>query len=232
MGKVLQIAIVALLYIVCAVGGFFLHDVVIAESDVEDVHEAIEENVVAEEPAKGAVPVIADVSVPKRGTTGKYGFSVMAEVQTSDQLLYVIYSDSECLVEVAKSLDGKFSEIPSVSSAKYYVRVQNLTTKDLSEIVEVSGFVPITMYEKITKAELEKICNSGDFGTAPAKFNHRIMTGCQIVPQGMNSEERGVSTVADVCQKVMMGVWKSVTVENIEYDSQNRMKKLVLKVNY
>ena len=233
MVKGLQIALMALLYIVCAVGGFFLQDIVMGEPVLVEV--PAQEEVVVEAPAEpviSAVPVIGEISTPKRQATGKYNFSMSASVPTGDELIYIVYLDNECLTEVAKSLDGKFDALPGVASAKYFVRVQNLTTKDVSEVKEVSGFVPLTMYEKITKAEIERICNSGDFGTAPAKFNHRIAPGCQIIPQGINPDERGVSTVADVCQKVMMDKWMSVTAENIEYDSQNRMKKLVLKVNY
>lgn len=233
MGKGLQIALVALLYIVCAVGGYFLHDVVMVSSESDDVPVVVEDVAAeVEVPVVDAVPVIGDISAPKRGASGKYSFSVVATVPTEDRLLYVLYSDQECQKEVAQSLDGIFDGLPAVASAKYYVRVQNLATDDLSEVVKVSGFVPVTMYEKITKEEIEKVCNSGDY-TATTKLNTRIANGCQIVAQGMNSDERGVSTVADVCNKVMMGTWKSVTVAApIEYDSQNRMKKLVLRVNY
>ena len=233
MGKGLQIALVALLYILCAAGGYFLHDVVMASAMVEETVASEEQQVVPnEEPVVSAVPMISEISAPKRQSTGKYNFSVSASVPTSDELIYFVYSDVECLTEVAKTLDGNFMNIPAVASQTYYVRVQNLSTKDLSEVSSVSGFVPLTMYEKITKAEIEKICNSGDFGTAPDKFNLRIAKGCQIIPQGIKDGERGVSTVADVCQKIMMGIWQSVTAESIEYDSQNRMKKLVLRVNY
>lgn len=229
MGRGLQITFVVLLYFVCAAGGYFLHDVVMDNLPAGDFYS--QEDVI-ETPEVSAVPVIGDVTAPKRMASGKYAFSVSASVPTGDELIYAVYSEAECLTEVAKSLDGKFDEIPAVPSATYHVRVQNLSTKDNSEVVAVSGFVPLVMYEKITKAEIERICNSGDFGTAPQKFNHRIANGCQIIPQGINPDERGVSTVADVCGKIQIGMWKSVTAETIEYDAQNRMKKLVLKVNY
>lgn len=222
----------ALLYIVCAAGGFFLQDFVMGAVEVSA--ESVQEEVIAvpEVPSVSAVPVVEEVSVPKRMASGKYSFDVTASVPSGDEIIYLVYAEQQCQTEVARSLDGKFAEIPAVASATYYVCVRNLLTNDSSEVSKVSGFVPVTMYDKITKAEIEKICNSGDFGTAPAKFNHRIATGCQIIPKGIKPDERGVSTVADVCQKVMMGIWTSVSAESIEYDSQNRMKKLVLKVNY
>ena len=222
----------ALLYVVCAAGGYFLQGVVMGERAVESAYvpEDVEDE--PEVPAVSPVPVIENVSEPKHAAAGKYSFTVSASVPTGDQLLYAVYTEQDCLNEVAKTLDGKFENIPGVQSATYYVRVHNLSTDDRSEVMPVKGFVQLIMYEKITKSEIERICNSGDFQTAPAKLNLRIATGCQIIPQGMSSEERGVSTIADVCLKVKSEKWKSVTAESIEYDSQNRMKKLVLKVNY
>lgn len=232
MRKGLQITMMVLLYVAFAVCGFFLQDVLMDVLNHSNTTEISDKSDTSGAQEISPVPVIDKISSPVRDASGKYGFEVFAAVATGDQMIFVVYSDQECINEVAKELLGKFESIPAKTDGKYFVRVQNATTKDYSEIVAVNGLVPLIMYEKISALEIERVCNSGDYGTAPVKFNHRIAPGCQIIPQGMNAEERNVSTVADVCQKVMMGIWESISVVNIEYDSQNRMKKLVIRINY
>lgn len=234
MGKGLQIILLAVVFAVCGVGGFFLGEVLLSDTQEEVVVEAapvVEEPVVDEPaPAVPAVPEIKEVSVPAYGADRKYSFSVKAEVHTGDALEYVLYGDDACQKEIVRTLDGVFSGIASSHAGTYYLCVVNSVTGETSAVTPVKGFV--FKYDKITKEELERICNSGDYGTAPAKFNHRIVAKLAIVANGIKSDERGVASVADICQKVMMGTWNSISVDEITYDSQNRMKKLTISVNY
>ena len=235
MNKGIQIVLLVLLFIACTAGGYFLGGVIMDAPQVEEVVvetvaapvEIVEEVVVVP-----AVPVVESVSSPVRDNSGNYSLDVLATVHTGDPLEYFLYEDAECYVEKARSTTGKFASVAPAAASTYYLRVVNVNTGESTEAVPVKGFVKLMMYEKITKAELEKICKSGDYGTAPAKFNHRIASKLVIGTNGINDGERGVASVADVCQKVMMGTWSSVNVEGIEYDTQNRMKKLTLRVNY
>lgn len=235
MNKGIQIVLLVLVFIACAAGGYFLGGVIMGAPQVEEVVaetvaapvEIVEEVVVIP-----AVPVVESVSAPVRDNSGNYSLDVLAIVHTGDPLEYFLYEDAECYVEKARTTTGKFTSVIPSAASTYYLRVVNVNTGESTDAMPVKGFVKLMMYEKITKSELEKICNSGDYGTAPAKFNHRIASKLVIVTNGINDGERGVASVADVCQKVMMGTWSSVNVEDIEYDSQNRMKKLTLRVNY
>jgi hypothetical protein len=176
--------------------------------------------------------VIESVSAPVRNVSGNYSFEAKASVPTEDALTYVLFSDEQCSVEVTRNDDGKFDSVAPSQSSCYYLRVLNVMTSEWSETKIVKGFVKQVMYEKITKDELERIANSGDYGTAPKGFSHRFAPGLTIIAKGMNPEERKVQSLSDVCDKIMMGTWSSITVESIDYDSQNRIKKLVFIVNY
>jgi hypothetical protein len=89
------------------------------------------------------------------------------------------------------------------------------------------------MYEKITKTELEDLINvKRDYSMAPKDFKKRTSPSLQIIVNGANENERGVSDVADICMKTFNGVWASVVVEGVAYDSQNRLHKLTIRVNY
>lgn len=234
MNKGIQIVLLVLMFIACVAGGYFLGGVIMDTPQVEAVAEPVAAPVeeVVEEVVVPAVPVVESVSSPVRDNSGNYSLDVLATVHTGAPLKYFLYEDAACCIEKAQSTTGKFTSVAPCASSTYYLVVLNVNTGESSEAMPVKGFVKLLMYEKITKSELEKICNSGDYGTAPAKFNHRIASKLVIVTNGINDGERGVASVADVCQKVMMGTWSSVVVEDIEYDIQNRMKKLTLRVNY
>ena len=111
--------------------------------------------------------------------------------------------------------------------------MQNISTGEWSDVLPVDGFVQLIMYEKITKAELEDLINvKRDYSMAPKDFKKRTSPSLQIIVNGANENERGVSDVADICMKTFNGVWASVVVEGVAYDSQNRLHKLTIRVNY
>lgn len=234
MGKNVQIVLLVCVFAVCGTGGYFLGGLVPDDVEPQPVVETAAP-VVAPEPAPSAVPVVSEVSMARRNeSTGKYSIDVTASVPSGDNLIYVLYSDETCSVEVAKELTGQFVDIPASASARYWLRVENLKTGDKSEVCPVDGFRQITMYKKITKEEVERICNTNDFSTAGSKaFHSRISNQLKLMPIGMKSGERPVASVSDICNKISMNTWDSITVEdNIAYDGQNRMIKLTFKVNY
>lgn len=231
MNKGLQIFLLGLVFLISGVAGFVIEELLFEKSVV-----------VSEEPAPVAiqdtlspVPVILaeSIAAPQRNANGNFDFSVQAEVETSHQLKYALYKDEICTELVAENLSGVFSDVPPVSSKIYYIRVQNLTTGDCSDVVSIDGFTQLVMYQKITKAELEDLINvKKDYSMAPKDFKKRTSPSFQIIVNGANENERQVSDVADICMKTFNGVWSSVVVETVGYDRQNRLDKLTIRVNY
>lgn len=236
MKKGLQIFLLGLIFLLSGVAGYLLEDILINETSREQMGDAdaaaVHSNQVA---AVSNVPVIdaTGIIVPKRDESGKYSFAVKASVESGHQLKYVLYSDSDCAVEVASNLHGTFQSVPASSAKIYYLRVQNVATGDFSEIYPVNGFEELKIYNKITKDELEKIFNvDKDWTSAPKDYSLRIAKPLTIKAVGVREGEREVAKPEDICLKVFNGIWNSVIVEKMDFDSQNRLKMIEIKVNY
>lgn len=231
MNKGLQIFLLIVVFLVSGVAGFFLENILLEQNK-----EVIEEPApIVPQVTLSSIPVILEDSItaPERNANGNFNFSVQAEVETSHQLKYALYKDETCTELAVENLSGAFADVPPVASRIYYLRVQNISTGEWSDVLPVDGFVQLIMYEKITKAELEDLINvKRDYSMAPKDFKKRTSPSFQIIVNGANENERGVSDVADICMKTFNGVWSSVVVEGVAYDRQNRLDKLTIRVNY
>ena len=235
MNKSLQLFFAGVVFLVSGAIGFVLENILL-ENDKEVVEVLVEEEetvVVQELPSTIPCILPGSVTTPGRDGNGNFSFSVKAEVESGHQLKYALYKDAACAELVSENLSGSFTNVLPLSSKTYYLRVQNLGTGDWSDVIPVTGFVELQMYQKITKAELENLINvQKDYSMTPKDFKYRIAPSFAIVANGVNENERGVSDLADICMKTYNGVWTSVVIENITYDRQNRLQKLTIRVNY
>ena len=236
MNKGLQIVLLGLLFLVSGAVGYILEDILLGkkEASVVVVEQPVAEQEVQEK-AVSTIPVIPSDGIkgPERNAAGNFNLSVLASVESAHQLKYFLYKDEACTQEAASNMSGVFADIPAVASKSYYVRVQNLTTGDVSEVLPVAGFVELFKYKQITKAELEKLFNvDQDWGAASDDFRVRIAPSRSIEVNGLKEGERGVAKCDDICMKIYNGIWANVIVEKVYYDGQNRMNKLIIKVIY
>ena len=236
MNKGLQIVLLGLIFLTNVAVGFGVGKVMSFGKDkAPEVVPVVEPEPVVPEIILSTVPEILPegVTAPARDANGNFSFSAKAEVESEHQLKYVLYKDVTCVELYSENLTGTFAGVAPVSSKTYYLRVQNVVTGDWSEVLPVTGFVELPMFVKITKAELENLINvQQDYTMAPKDFKHRIAPSFKIVVNGANENERAVSDIADICMKTFNGIWASVVVEGIEYDRQNRLQKLTIRVNY
>ncbi|MBE6234317.1 MAG: hypothetical protein E7118_07585 [Bacteroidales bacterium] len=233
MNKSIQTVLLGVVFAVCGAAGYFIGESVFSDTVASGKADVNNDSAVVETPVVSTVPSVLEVSDPVKGADGKYSFTAAASVESEDVLLFCLYSDEACSESVANELEGVFSGISPVPSQTYYLRVQNYKTKEYSETVPVKGFAQPVMYEKITKAELENLFNvAKNYDAAPKNFGHRISKSLVITVNGAKDGERGVSTPADICTKTQNGIWSSATVENLGYDGQGRLNKLVIRVNY
>lgn len=235
MNKGLQLFFAGVVFLISGAVGFVLENILL-ENDKEAAEVLAEETEsVAVQEVRSTVPFILSDSVttPVRDGKGNFSFSAKAEVESGHQLKYALYKDAACAEFVSENLSGSFTNVLPLPSKTYYLRVQNLGTGDWSDVIPVTGFVELQMYQKITKSELENLINvQKDYSMAPKDFKYRISSSFSIVANGVNENERGVSDLADICMKTYNGVWASVVVEDVSYDRQNRLQKLTIRVNY
>lgn len=235
MNKGLQIFLLVCVFLISAAVGFVLEQILLEGEAAHQEVVIVEPEVVIPQDTVSTIPVILidAVKVPVREANGNFSFSAQAEVESGQQLKYALYKDEACMELVTENLSGNFYDVPPVSSAVYYLRAQNLVTGDWSDILPVNGFVQLVMYVKITKAELENLINvQKDYTMAPKDFKKRTSPTFTVVVNGANENERGVSDIADICMKTLNGIWSSVVVEDLDYDRQNRLQKLTIRVNY
>lgn len=225
-----QIALLVLVFVVCGACGFFLGRAVMGAGKNVEPEVVVEEY----EEVLSTVPVIDGIKAPT-GKGGIYEFSVSASVESGDAIVYVLYNDESCSVKIADNLDGLFSGIPGTDSKKYFVRVQNYRTAEVSDVVAVEGFAKLHMFRKIQESELENLFNvTKSWSDAPDWMSASVSPSLQlqIVNLDPDREPRATRTLGEVCMKVANGQWESVDVRSLSYDGQNRLQKLSIAVNY
>lgn len=240
MSKGLKIVSVCLEFAAFAAVGYFLGGMFLSDRTFDKVEyaepEPLAEAPVEEIVALSTVPVLLaeEISAPSRGSDGRYSFKAYAAVESGDSLEYILFSDAECTKQIASNGTGRFNNVPASVSQTYYLCAQNVVTGDYSELIPVSGFVKVAVYERITKEELHRIINiEQSYDAASEGFSHRIAPSCRVVLNGAKPEDASLVKIDEFCFKVMVGHWESVTIhDGIEYDSENRMTKLVMTVNY
>lgn len=229
MGKGVRTALLCLVFVVFAAGGYVLGGLFTEEKPVEEVVTA---------PVLSPVPVVSDggITVPKRASDGTFAFTAQATVESGDQLMYVLWADETCTQEVQKNLDGNFTKVPASVSETYCLRVQNLATGDCSPVILVKGFAKpkVQMYRKITEEELYSIFEKGVSGTNVEKgFEQRLADGFKIVATNLKEDDFLPRRPEDIYGRLRYDQWTSVTIaEPLTYDQQGRLIKLVITIEY
>ena len=218
-----QIIMLALVFVVSGVCGWFLESAILGDrSEIQDAEIVAP---VEGEPVviKSTVPVIDVETTLPVGTNGKYDLTVSASVESGDPLTYALYLDELCQEkEVMRDADGKFKDIPGISSQTYYLRVQNTNTSEFSDIVPVKGFVKVNRYKSWSNAP----------AAMTSKMEKSALKNLQVVVVNEDpNEEYTPKSLRDICQNVSAGIWKKVdVVGEPSYDDQDRLRKLRIEV--
>lgn len=228
MNKGTQIFLLIVLFAASVAGGYFLEEVVMGEGSSKS-----RKTVVAEpEEVKSTIPDSLTWTAPKKAKSGKYSFTASASVESGDSLCYYIYKDKDCLTMIEESTKGEFNDIPANKSGIYYLRVQNMNTREYSVVCDIEGFKEVQKCIPITKADLENAFNVEK--TTPGWFKNSLAPGCDVRVLGMRADEfNPPKTLGAVCDKIEMEIWTSVVVNDVDYnDETGQLTKVVITVNY
>lgn len=168
--------------------------------------------------------------------TKSYSFSISVKnIPEGARVTYELceeYDPQNNIKKVLKtSYDGKFEGIPASKNElnTYFVVVSTLGNDGqvvASRDREIDGFEdvkPVTT--RITKAQLQSMINRRDI--ALQGKNHLISNNVVIhVKEGEIPPE----TFQDVFNNLKFGIWNSVSVVSVGYDSEDRVNKVVLSV--
>lgn len=166
--------------------------------------------------------------------TKSYSLAVKWNVTiTNTTVQYVVFADIDTLKKVKTSSDGHFTNLPASQneSYSYYVK-STICSEDgkcsFSKVREIGGFDPVVEVKtRITKEQLQSMINRGDEGLQGR--NPSISNNVRISIQNPSSEER-IESFQDVLSYMDFGIWKSVSVVAVDYDSENHVTKVTLSV--
>lgn len=133
---------------------------------------------------------------------------------------YLVYDDQNNLV---KTETRNVFALNATNSGKYYLVARETTTGKESDALAVTGCT----IRKMSKARLEQICNSGDYSTITKGEAYDFADDYTMTfnPAGVYA-----SSIADICTKISLDIWKSVKVSNIVYDNLGRIKQIKFDV--
>jgi DNA-directed RNA polymerase subunit RPC12/RpoP len=168
--------------------------------------------------------------------TKSYSLSVTAEnLPEGGNVLYELCQEYDPKNNIKKvvmtSNDGVFKNVPASKNEcnTYFVVVtvsgddgQVISSKDR----EFEGFVEVMhVTSRITKDQLQGMIKRHD--AALQGGNHNISNNVMILVKGSGLKPE---TFQDVYNNLEFDVWRSVTVLSVDYDSENRVNKVVLSV--
>lgn len=230
-----QIIMLALVFVVSGVCGWFLESAIIGE-EYNTADEVADEAAAEVLPELSTIPVVDTTVELKPVSNGtRYSLTANAFVESDDTLSYFLFENKECSGKCYEGKGGKFISIPGKADETYYLVVKNTNTSEFSDIVPVKGFV--IRYDKITEAELEELFNRyKSWSKAPAamtsKMEKSALKNLQVVVVNEDpNEEYTPKSLREICQSVSAGIWKKVdVVGEPSYDDQGRLRKLKIEV--
>lgn len=188
---------------------------------------------------KQMMPVVTDTGKPEYDQTAKaYRLTVTASVPSGDPLTYQLVDKSSNII--ASNSTGSFSGVNPSDDGTYYLQVVNARNRDIKTSPQkITGFdaqpeVIQPTVRKVTAQELAAKLNTGDYGSSFSKTWEReyMAPGYVVVCDGKKEGERAPESIGDICNRILMGTWSSLTVKSLSYDDFNRITRVRIVVNY
>lgn len=135
---------------------------------------------------------------------------------------------------IAESKDGSFVGIPpsNAEGGIYLIKIVD-TKKDsvLCTPQTLDGFIQVQKIgNKLSTADLQKLIDSGDDSLIGNGENPYLAPDYTINYKGLSNEDEHPSNLADVIEKLEMGIWSSAKVESVEYNDTKHIKNITLHI--
>lgn len=149
---------------------------------------------------------------------------VKGETEPGDgSVIYELYDDGRKLISSGNS---STLIVPQSQSGKYFVVVKDSKTGDSCEPYEIKG----CNIQKMSKSRLEQICNSGDYTTMRNIEAYEISSSLKLSFVGVSDDDMA-SSIDDICTRISLGIWSSVSIVEIRYDDLNLVEFVKFRVN-
>lgn len=148
---------------------------------------------------------------------------VNSHYEAKDDLVYELHNDDN---ELISSGNSSRLEIPQSQSGVYYVTVRDIEAGDRSKPYEITG----CRIQRMEKSRLERICNSGDYTTMRNMEAYELSSSLTLEFSGVSEDEDVAASIDDICTRISLGIWSSISVMDIRYDGLNRIEFVKFKV--
>lgn len=179
-------------------------------------------------------PKLQIVQQPTADDEGNYSLEVA--VKYAPNVPYVFILSSKDGKEVARSEDGKFTNIPYSNSDGWAYDLWIASTDSLKMLcdnkLDLPGFVKIEKVNaKMTPAQLQKLIDTRDDSLMGVGENKYISPNCTLHFKGLPADAINVpKDLSDVYEKLNNEVWKSVKVVALDYDDTKHINSITLSV--
>ncbi|MBR4299489.1 MAG: hypothetical protein IKT59_07245 [Bacteroidales bacterium] len=222
-----QIIMLALVFVISGVCGWFLESAIIGE-EYKTADEVADEAAAVVLPELSTIPVVDTTVELKPVSNGtRYSLTANAFVESDDTLSYFLFENKECNGKCYEGKGGKFISIPGKADETYYLVVKNKRTEELSEVIEVSGFrAKLSMDARLTEKKLE------DFFNGKAKLDRGWQDKqCSIVQLkadaftiGHLSQLEKRTDLRSIANYMAAHTNLHADVSDIEYDADGKLK--------
>lgn len=208
-----------------------------SKSSVSDMSERkqiiVQDDSLAQELGFDIPPILRVINKPTPDDVGNYAFEVTVDHAPSCQHYYVLMNK---LInqEVARSHDGKFSEVPGSQSegGSYDLQLRAEQGDSVLATLDLPGFVIIEKVDnRMSPADLQELINSQDESLKGVGENKYLAPICELHFEGLSKKTINIPTdMAAVLFKLENKSWKSVTVTKLGYDNSKHINSITMKI--
>ncbi|MBO7260569.1 MAG: hypothetical protein J6U97_03650 [Bacteroidaceae bacterium] len=157
-----------------------------------------------------------------------YTFNAHCNLDGKNKLKYELLESASDNV-VATNTDGKFTNIQPSANGEYRLRVRVEDDGRLSEVKIVTGFdkKPKEALKKLTATEVETMINQNKTTT---RDNVKYFAKNIKIEFTNNEDGRSYPLLADVEAQLIMGIWSSVKVLSVGYNSANQVNSVKIEI--
>lgn len=231
-----KIAGCLILFSGCCVGSYLLFP-----EDILPVYPTEEKEVILPEEVlsvpdmpskeKDSKPEILEISAPEYlPLSREYTFVARVGSHEADKVEYRLMDEFTDDV-IAVSHTGEFRVRPTESGI-YKVIARNIRTGAVSNEQYVQGCIKKEVIDRLEKTELLSLLKNGDYSSTPKDFDSKFSGNLKLNVIGMDKSEPEVTVLSEIFNRVGMGIWSSLEIIDVEYDHDNRISSLVVRVIY
>lgn len=202
------------------------NSVKVASSPVQE--ETVESNPVQIEPiqrkSEVVAPIITSVDGPEFSVKDRYYIvTVHAAASNASTVEYILENENGIIISSGESAQIK---VPQSQSGIYYVSAMDTKTGAKGDSKEIKGCI----IRKMSKSRLEQICNSGDYTMMRNAEAYELSPSIKLSFIGI-PEDQEAASIDDICTRISLGIWSSVSIVEILYDDLNLVQSVKFQVN-